>query len=201
MKILNELEYQIQAESILRRVFTNDDPTENPFSVNIPERLIVSPWDDVKTELIEAIITAASDSGDRNCYLTNFGRYTGEANHCYVSLAELHDENAYLSYATTVNGVSLDIFCWIDYVIYSDRGTWGIMISHENFATIGGSSKFIYKLRELVPDLDRQAYPFLEKFKSLSVMLHRDFDWIPKLLTHIYGQDKAKQLSEEMELM
>jgi hypothetical protein len=201
MRILNELEYQIQAESILRQVFTNDDPTENPFSVNILERLIVSPWDNVKTKLIEAVITAASNSGDKNCYLANLGQYKGEANHCYMSLTELHDENAYLSYGTVVDGVNLDIFLWIDYIIYSDRGSWGIMISHEDFAVIGGSSEFICKLHELVADLDRQVYPFLEKFKSLSVMLHRDFDWIPKLLTHIYGQDKAKQLLEEMALM
>jgi hypothetical protein len=201
MRILNDLEYQIQAEPILRQIFTNDHPIENPFSVNIPERLIVSPWDYVETELIEAVITAASNSGDGNCYLTNLGRYEGEANHCYMSLAELHGENAYLSYGTVVDGVSLDIFYWTDYIIYSDRGTWGIMTSHEDFAVIGGSSEFIYKLHELVPDLDRQVYPFLEKFKSLSVMLHCDFDWISKLLTHIYGQDKAKKLLEEMELM
>jgi hypothetical protein len=201
MKILNELEYQIQAESILRQVFTNDDPTENPFSVNIPERLIVSPWDYMETKLIEAVIIAASNSGDRNCYLTNLGRYEGEANHYYISLAELHDKSALLSHVTGANQVILDIFYWRDYIIYSDRGLWGIMISHEDFAVIGGSSEFIYKLHELVPDLDRQVYPFLEKFKSLNVMLHRDFDWIPKLLTHIYGQDKAKQLLEEMELM
>lgn len=191
MKILNELEYRMQAESILRQVFINDDPTENPFSDNIPERLIVSPLDYVETELIDAVITVASNSGEKNCYLTNLGRYEGEANHCYMSLAELHDENAYLSYARVVDGVNIDIFCWIDYVIYSDKGTWGIMISHEDFAVIGSSSDFICKLRQLLPDLDQQVYPFLKKFKSLGVMLHRNFDWTPKLLTHIYGQEKV----------
>jgi hypothetical protein len=136
MKILSELEYIMQAEPILRKVFSNDNPTENPFSVNISERLLVSPWNYVQTELIEAVITAASDSGNGNCYLTNLGRHEREANHCHILLTELHDKNEYLSHRKVVNRVTLDVFYWIDYIIYSDRGTWGIMISHENFAVI-----------------------------------------------------------------
>jgi hypothetical protein len=52
-----------------------------------------------------------------------------------------------------------------------------------------------------VPDLDQQVYSFLRKFKSLSFITYCDFDWLPKLLIHIYGKDKAKQLLEEMERM
>jgi hypothetical protein len=86
---------------------------------------------------------------------------------------------------------------WINYVIYLPQGKWELMRSHEDRALLSGSSEFINKVREFVPNLDEQVELFLQKFQFISSMTGRKFDWLPKLLNHIYGEETAEKLLKE----
>lgn len=84
-------------------------------------------------------------------------------------------------------------------IIYSDTGRWGIMLSHECNGLLGGTPEFIEEVQAAIPDLDLQVYGFLKRlqgFKSdrpLSVTL----DWLPGLLSHVYGSEIAEKLLQE----
>jgi hypothetical protein len=43
MYILTEKQYQIEAEPLLRQVFINEDPFDEPFSPNVNSRMLVYP--------------------------------------------------------------------------------------------------------------------------------------------------------------
>lgn len=198
MQILTDAQYQIEAEPILRKVFVNDDPFDNTFSPNITERLILYRCETyLEPDLVEGLVAAASDLGDTNCYLINLFRDDKKPNDYYLSLSELHDEYVGYSCNNIPTEEGLDIDLWIEYVIYSAQGKWGLMVSHEHHGMLGGSSKFINKVREFVPNLDEQVYLFLKKLKSISYSPHARLDWLPELLTHIYGQEKAEMLLKE----
>lgn len=182
--ILTDEQDQLEAEPILRKIFANDDPFDNLFSLNISERLILYRCESyLEAELIEGLISAAFDLGDTHCYLTNLSpsidpqTHIIEPNHYYILLSELSEEQVGSS-----NNINFNF--WIDYVIYSPQEKWGLMRSYEYHALLGGSAEFINKVREFVPNLDEQVEVFLQKFKSISSMTGRKFDWLPKLLTH-----------------
>lgn len=200
MQILTDAQYKIEAEPILRKVFVNDYPFDNTFSFNITERLIVFPCGNyIEPTLIEGLIAAASELGEQNCYLTNLFLYEDTTNHYYLSLPELYEEYVNLS-CKILPEERLDLDCWIEYVIYSEQGTWGLMVSHEHHGMLGGSSQFINKIREFVPDLDEQVNLFLKKLKSISYSPGARLEWLPGLLTHVYGQQKAEILIQKTSL-
>lgn len=199
MQILTDAQYQIEAEPILRKVFVNDDPFDNTFSLNITERLILYRCETyLEADLIEGLVAAASDLGDTNCYLTNLFRDDEKPNDYYLPLSELHDEYVGSSCNDVPTEEGLDLTCWIEYVIYSAGGKWGLMVSHEHHGMLGGSSEFINKVREFVPNLDEQVYLFLKKLKSISYSPGAKLDWISGLLTHVYKQEKAEKLLKEI---
>lgn len=71
MYILTEKQYQIEAEPILRQVFINEDPFDEPFSPNVNSRMLVYPlYDWTGSIFLKALIKAASDIGDREIYLS-----------------------------------------------------------------------------------------------------------------------------------
>jgi hypothetical protein len=198
MRTLTEAQYQVEAKPILREVFVNDDPFDNTFSPNVAKRLIVYRCGNyIEPDLIEGLIAAASDLGDTHCYLTNLFRDGKKPNDYYISLSELQEEYVSSSCNNVPIEERLDINLWIEYVIYSSQGKWGLMVSHEHHGMLGGSSEFINKIRQSVPNLDTQVGLFLQKFESISSMTGRKFDWLPKLLAHVYGQEKAEKLLKE----
>lgn len=198
MDILTKAQYEAEAEPILRKVFVNDDPFDNTFSPNITERLILyrcEPY--LEFNLIEGLITGASYLGDTHCYLRNLSSSIDpetkiiEPQNYYMLLSELYEEQVGA-------GLNIDFSFWIDYVIYSPQGTWGLMISHESHGMLGGSPKFINKIREFEPTLDNQIELFLQKFQSIKRHIPgARLEWLPGLLTHVYGQVIAEKMLKE----
>jgi len=142
------------------------------------------------------LIAVTLDLGDTQCYLTNlspsFDTRTRiiEPNYYDILLSELSEEQVGSSDNINFN-------FWINYVIYLPQGKWELMRSHEDRALLSGSSEFINKVREFVPNLDEQVELFLQKFQFISSMTGRKFDWLPKLLNHIYGEETAEKLLKE----
>lgn len=201
MRILSETEYQQQAQPILRRVFVENEPYDQPFSPSITERVIVFPCD-IYPELllIDGLVAAASSVGDTGCYLTQLWRSTDKPNDCYIPLLELRE--AYYSNPPSSNKhIDRIIELFPEYVLYSAQGKWGLMASHERFGVLGGLPEFMEAVRQIVPNLDCQVYNFLENYQlSKAAGMHLTLDWLPGLLTHVYGQEAAEKMLQETEL-
>ncbi|MGK7874025.1 MAG: hypothetical protein AB4426_12145 [Xenococcaceae cyanobacterium] len=196
MHTLSEAQYQAEAEPILRRVFVNDDPFEEPFSPNITGRIIIYPcYNYLETPLIDALIAAASSLGDTSCYLTQLWRDEKEPNHCYIPLLQLHE---FYCCSSGNNKLIEKIKLLSEYVIYSGQGKWGLMVSHEHHGMLGGSPEFIEAVYQVIPDLDRQVYDFLKNFQlSKAAGMRLTLEWLPELLTHVYGIDAAEKMLRE----
>lgn len=85
MYTLTEKEFKAEAEPILRRVFSTDNPfASHPFAETIPERRVLFGDEyDLKNMvsplLLDALIAAASSVGDTGCYFTMLWRMNEEA--------------------------------------------------------------------------------------------------------------------------
>jgi hypothetical protein len=200
MYALTEAQYQIEAEPILRKVFVNDNPFGQPFSSNITQRRIIYYYKyGIEPPLTDALVAAASSVGDSGFYWSVLWRdkdvyhQTDEINHCYVPFSEfvsIYVEQDHEFFQ------KIQYFFILENVIYSPQGKWGIMFSHESFGLLGGIPEFVEIFEKLIPDLNQQVYGFIDYFVSLKSKSPdtTEIRWLPGLLTHVYGQEKAEEM-------
>lgn len=82
--------------------------------------------------------------------------------------------------------------------VYSVNGKWGLLISPEDHAVIGGGEKFVTALIEKWPQpIAPQVREFLEHYEGRSRYNEPEPRWLPPLLDHVYGPDEAQRLLEE----
>lgn len=199
MRVLTEAEFQIEAERFLRQVFSNDDPFDKPFTPNIPARKIIYEYFyRIESPLIEAIVAAASSIGDTGFYFSALWRLddevTEEPYHWYIPLSEI---STYIAGRDEVFGTALHV----ENVLYSPQGKWGVMMSHEHHGLLGGSPSFMAEVCRLVPDLEQQVFGFLKYWQYWKTQPNSfRADWLPGLLTQVYGQETAEKMLQEADL-
>lgn len=65
----------------------------------------------------------------------------------------------------------------LENAIYSSKGTWGIVISHEEHAVIGGSNEFINKFNIEYPLFEGSMNSFQEKWEYNKKNYNSDMTW------------------------
>lgn len=95
----------------------------------------------------------------------------------------------------------------IETTIVSSQGKWGLYMSSEHHALLGGSPDFIEEIRKRTPNIDNQVYEFFEFWHAhRNSNVERGFDygphkWYSVLLKHIYGLEKGNELLLESGLL
>jgi hypothetical protein len=185
METFTELEYREKLEPIYRVVFANNDPYDAPFQPIIQPRLLLfefqwslsEPW-------LTPVVLAAKDLGEEGFYVSALGRPEPEKQtqpyHWYVPLKEAD------SYGSVVISQ--------ENAIYSINGWWGIICSDEDHALVGGPEVLIGNIRKAVPDLEQRVYEFLDMWKHYHERNNVKLNWMPLMLTHIFGPEKAEDL-------
>jgi hypothetical protein len=191
IQVLSEVEFQTEAEVVLRRVFVNDDPYDQPFATGMHVRKILYEfWYELELPLLEAVMTAASDQGDRGFYVSVLERPAAKAQnrpyHWYVPFSDI------AAYHLLVGP--------LQNAIYSPNGRWGIMASDEHHALPGGTVAFVKMIQKFIPNLENQVYEFLETWCANRANYGSKLDWLPGLLRHIYGSETAERLLREADL-
>jgi hypothetical protein len=192
---LSEEEFQKEAAPVLRKIFACEDPYNQPFASNVEARAILYPvsltLDYTDTPLLEAIISTATKAGDSGFYLSIVERPPPKAQdkpyHWYFPFTEIKTYS------------SLDYPAILEHVLYSPNGRWGLMISHEDHALLGGTQVFFNTMREIIPGFDdiNQIQDFLTDWKHYNKEHGADINWIPRLLTHVYDTKVVQHLLEE----
>ena len=208
MRLLTKQELQQKAEPMFKRVFLNYEVSIEKFSFcpEIKGRTIIYPlYDEFELPTIDAIITAALNLGDTGCYLRNFYVSTPECEYSHVELSELKllysDEyipeelpEKVLKFLQRFDH-SFSIGC-----IYSETGKWGIWKWDDGFGILGGPQEFLAEIRQSLPDIDRQVYDLLSEYESSGLLSPNSavLSWLPRLLTHVYGEAVAERILEDI---
>ena len=86
------------------------------------------------------------------------------------------------------------------YILFSEQGKWGLMVSDEHHGLLGGSSEFMRIFSEHTPDIDRQVYDFLEVMHDVRTDGSRKkLNWLLQILSHVYGRENALDMIEKVE--
>lgn len=134
MSKIRELEYSEKIDKKWRQVFIGNDPFKDPFSKSVTSRIIFYPT--YGYHLTEAQYRAFSAAlrrmGISEFYLSIIefsGAFLEKGRHWFC---ELPSYKQYLQLPLTLENC-----------IYSKEGIFGIMISHEDHAWIGGKGEFV----------------------------------------------------------
>ncbi|GAX35992.1 hypothetical protein [Nodularia sp. NIES-3585] len=204
MRTLTESEYQVEAQPKLRQIFAYDDAFTKLFAPDIPEKLIIAPYKYViEPPLTNAVVAAASELGETGCYFSILWRWkdpqakeAAQPSHWYIPLTEFH--RAYVgneNYPPLITN-EFPYFQMLEGAIYSSCGKWGIIVTHEWFGLLGGTSRFVEIIRSQIPHIDEQVFEFLNYVKSCkeSSASQTKLEWVRPLLTQIYGEEYVNSL-------
>ncbi len=185
---LSEHEYREEAHRAFSAVFRSDDPFDEPFTPSIRHRAILYPVTyELEPSELQAIATAARTVGDDAFYFSVLERPAeSEQDRPYHWFIPLEDRNTYHS---------LGYPFVLENAIYSPKGLWGMMVSQEQHALVGGCDIFLNTLYAHLPvSEDEQVREFLITWKDNRDRLGSKTDWLPRFMTHVYGPEKAQQL-------
>lgn len=178
IKELSNTSFDKLKESYVR-IFTSNNPFENCFSKDIKEINLLFPVDGYKLtkEQYDALLLAIRDiyvdeemfiseieaESIEDIFRSNNDDFKYILKHWSIDLSTTYDEYA-----------GLDIN--VENAIYSSKNNWGIIISHEEHAVIGGDAKFLDVFKTKYAKIDDS----IEKF-------------------HKYWENNRKQYNSEME--
>jgi hypothetical protein len=188
VRVLSEEEFQSEAALALKRIFVNEDPYNTPFSPIVESRLILFKYRyHPEPPLLNVLVETAQFYGDHGFYASILDRPAPEERmqpyHWFVPFSDIGE------YESLVGPV--------ENAIYSPKGTWGLMGSHDWHGLLGATQPFIQSMRLHLPQLDQDVLAFLEEWKDYHQDRQADVSWIPPLLFHVYGEKRGKQLLAE----
>jgi hypothetical protein len=180
-----------KVEPTFKAIFTNINPFDAPFRETIQPRLLLywfywfldDPW-------LTPVVKTLQELGEEGFYVSALHRPKPEKQdqpyHWYVSLDEVR------SYGHLV--VSQEN------AIYSVNSRWGIICSDADHALVGGPDLLINNIHNSVPDLDYRVNEFLNAWKGYHRRNKVDISWIPSMLSHVYGSEKAYDLLRQAQI-
>lgn len=184
MQNQTEGEYQEIAARALNEVFINLDPFDSPFSNVIKNRMVLYPFRYViKEPWANPFKSALTALGESSFYISMINRPPADeqvgAYHWYVDIEEFDTyQEDFGMYASAM---------------YSLGGEWGILSSYEGFAVAGGPDVFIQNLKASVDSYKSRVIDFLNDWAINHQEYNSDISWIPDMLNHIIGPEKAEK--------
>lgn len=193
VKNITETEKILEAEKAFFKIFKSNNPENQPFQSTIKEKCIISPVDyELCPDLFNSIADSALTINERKGCITiteglsNFNYR--EAHHWIVDMEEYPYE------------ILLKDEQWLavaENAIYSLNGSWGIIISNDQFAIIGGSIEFMNNFRVKYRNLQNSIKEFFRYWKLEQKTFNVDVSWIPSLIHHVYGKEKSSKIIKE----
>lgn len=168
----------LNMQNAFGKVFQTNDPFGEMFQLCIQEKQILCPTDGyyLSREQFKALQDTLVALGEEKAYLSEV-----EADECFsdnsCSHWELSVTDPYEEY--------LKLPVILENSLYSLNGTWGILISQEEHAVIGGTREFMVKYKEYYTDWFKGESNFRQKWEYNKKNYKSDLSWFSKLSTHL----------------
>ena len=136
MSVTIEFRNKAAAVQAWHQVFCSENPFGWPFCPAINDGRILFPTDGchLSREQFDILAQVVARSGETHCYLAVVEGSTDSG-------VTLHDEIFALDFVDYDGYARLHLT--LENAIYSVNGTWGLLLSHEMHAVLGGSPDFV----------------------------------------------------------
>jgi hypothetical protein len=183
-EITNESQ-RLKLKTEFLKVFKGIDPFHEVFNDAVVERLIIYPTDGyyLTPEQFEALLNAANIVGDSEIYISE----VESESDCFT--AGESDRKYQCKHWVVENQIQLNQYYELPIVlenaIYSPQGKWGIIISHEEHALLGGMNEFMKYFKASYNKWNEDTESFIVTWESNKKLYDSNLDWLPKILRHI----------------
>lgn len=186
MRTLTSQQWAEECRAALNSVFRTFNPFGTPVADQVRQRAILFPIAYMlDKDQFDALFDAAHAVGDETvCVSVTEGRdklvKRGDVLDWQVQRWEYEEYR------------DLPTIGVLENAIFSPRGTWGLLISHEQHAIVAGELLFMRTLAAEFPGYNSASARFLEYWKFEQKRSGADIAWLMPLFTHIYGEESAK---------
>jgi hypothetical protein len=165
-------------KNVFQMVFKTSDPFGEMFQNNIQEILIICPTDGyyLNQDQFMALQETVVAMGEDKIYLSEV-----ETENCFCSEACSHWHMP--STIQYEDYIRLPVI--LENSLYSKEGKWGIIISQEEHAVIGGTTEFMTKYKKLYTDWASGISNFQQKWDYNKKHYNSDLSWYSKFCTYI----------------
>ncbi len=173
--------------SILKKaffnVFSNNNPFGKMFVPSISHKIILYPTNGyyLSYEQFAALTHTIQAIGETSYY---FSEIEGQAfiknNACSIH----PHEHLKLDINTTYYEYEKKTIIF-ENAFYSSSGRWGVIVSHEEHAVIGGCKEFITIFKTAYPKWKNDQKKFLEALEYWGKLSNSDLSWLPDFIRYI----------------
>ncbi|MEK5236052.1 hypothetical protein NST99_10170 [Paenibacillus sp. FSL L8-0470] len=181
----NEME-MVRFRKAFSLVFKSRNPFEEMFQSRISERLLLYPTcgtylDDAQ---FSALMESAKKVGDMQCYISEV-----EAEPDSFILPDdseiYHPAHWEGPLSSGFYQEYRELTLVLNNAIYSKKGTWGVLISHEDHAVLGGSAIFVNEFKRNYPRWTDELTEFESMLSHNHIKYGTNVDWYEGLKKHL----------------
>jgi hypothetical protein len=162
------------------KIFSSKDPFDTVFQETIEHKILLFPTvgyylQDVQ---FDALIQAIEEVGESTFHVSEI---EGD---CFTkSSSDQAYEQGHWNCTTQLSYEEyLNIPLVLENAIYSPSGKWGVLLSHEGHAVVGGGLSFIRKFQSLYPQHDTCSVHFIEQWSHNEAEFGSNLDWVKNFL-------------------
>lgn len=183
MKKITGVETKKNLECNFQKVFKNKDPFDNCFTENIQTKQLLFPTEGyyLQREQFDALRKAISQIGETNFYISEIegDSFSDSPSSDSYEYSHLMGESS----STFEDYVNVPIV--IENAIYSTYGKWGVIISHEGHAILGGSAELIETFKFLYPQYVTDKQRFIDHWRYNQKEYNSNIDWINEFMKQL----------------
>ncbi|MGN7457403.1 hypothetical protein ACTHPH_21545 [Paenibacillus pasadenensis] len=169
-----------ELEKVFQKVFKNKNPFESVFANEVEQKIILFPTDGyyLNEKQYNALMSAIL-SINENIFIIS--EIEGD---CFSkpSNEQGYQQGHWVIDANTSYNDYCNLTLPLENAIYSSNGKWGVIISHEEHALLGGEGLFVSTFKLKFPDWSSSKSQFLEQWETNQRQYNSKTDWIPSFL-------------------
>lgn len=162
------------------KIFQSKNPFENVFTEEVEQKILLFPTDGyyLNDEQYNALMCAINSIKEQeffiseiegDCFTKNSNDGVYKHGHWMLNIKTSYEEYRNLTLP-------------LENALYSLKGTWGVIISHEEHAILGGDSTFISTFKINCPNWNASQQEFEEQWQINQRQYNSNIDWIPGFL-------------------
>lgn len=182
--VLRRIDAPDRLKTVFWSLFQSNDPFGEVFRDSMPVRLILCPTNGyyLNQHQFNAMIRTAKAINESHIFLSEIEGIN--------SFSEQPNENGYVGSHFEVSVPCnyedyINTMLAVENALYSPTGQWGIIISHEEHAVIGGERSFMEKFKQYYPDWSNGLSKFRQMWECNAKKFNSDTSWIDTFLNHV----------------
>ncbi len=188
-----EIEY-VKLKEAYVKVFSGTDPNTDCFNMNIEKVSLLLPVENfilTKDQYIALMRTLSVIGDNEELFISEIeGQSIDDVFTPFAQLTPFaHFQRCKTRHFVTDLNTSYEEYeqtqMIFENAIYSSKGNWGIIISQEDYALIGGDGEFIETYRSLFPEIDQSLELFYEYWEYEKRVHNRNLDWYDEFINSL----------------